>query len=84
MWYTLTHPYQGFGSEGVFVTVPHGASRRGVARLLEQNGVVRSAIAFEIYARRHPKRTLEAGEYFFNNPDNGPRRFLEARQGRSL
>jgi UPF0755 protein len=71
MWYTLTHPYQGFASEGVFVTVPHGASRRGVGRLLERNGVVRSALAFEIYARRHPKRTLEAGEYFFNKPMTG-------------
>ncbi len=81
MWYTLTHPYQAFGSEGVFVTVPHGASRRGVARLLEQNGVVRSAIAFEIYARRHPKRTLEAGEYFFNNPATGRDVFWKLAKG---
>lgn len=81
MWYTLTHPYQGFGSEGVFVTVPHGASRRGVARLLEQNGVVRSAFAFEIYARRHPKRTLEAGEYFFNKPATGRDVFWKLAKG---
>lgn len=81
MWYTLTHPYQGFGPEGVFVTVPHGASRRGVARLLEQNGVVRSAVAFEIYARRHPKRTLEAGEYFFNKPTRGGDVFWKLAKG---
>lgn len=71
MWYGMTHPYQEFASEGVFVAVPHGASRRGVAHLLERNGVVRSALAFEIYARRHPKRTLEAGEYFFDKPITG-------------
>ena len=71
MWCTITHPYQGFSSEGVFVTVPHGATSRGVAHLLERNGVVRSAVAFEIYARRHPRRTLEAGEYFFNKPITG-------------
>jgi UPF0755 protein len=71
MWYGMTHPYQGFASEGVFVTVPHGAPRRGVARLLERNGIVRNAVAFEIYARRHPKRTLEAGEYFFDKPLTG-------------
>jgi UPF0755 protein len=35
--------------------------------MLESNGVVRSAIAFEIYARRHPRRSLEAGEYFFDH-----------------
>jgi UPF0755 protein len=61
-WYSIAKPYQGFASEGVFVTVPHGASSRGVARMLESAGVVRSALAFEIYARRHPKRSLEAGE----------------------
>ncbi|MGC1484970.1 MAG: endolytic transglycosylase MltG [Candidatus Acidiferrum sp.] len=71
LWYAFTQPYQRFGSEGVFVTVPHGASSRGVAHLLERNGVVRSSLAFEIYARRHPKRTLEAGEYLFNKPLTG-------------
>lgn len=71
MWYGMTHPYQGFATEGVFVDVPHGASRRGVARLLERNGVVQSALALEIYARRHPKRTIQAGEYFFDKPMTG-------------
>ncbi len=71
MWYGMTHPYQAFKTEGVFVDVAHGASRRGVAHLLERNGVIRSALAFEIYARRHPKRTLQAGEYFFNKPMTG-------------
>lgn len=33
--------------------------------------MVRSAIAFEIYARRHPKRSLQAGEYFFDHPLSG-------------
>jgi UPF0755 protein len=71
MWYALTKPYQGFAQGGVFVTVPHGASRRAVGHLLERNGVVRSALAFEIYSRRHLKRTLEAGEYFFDKPLTG-------------
>jgi UPF0755 protein len=67
LWYSIETPYQRFSSEGVFVDVPHGASRRTVAQLLEKNGVVRSAVAFEIYARRHPRRTLQAGEYFFDH-----------------
>lgn len=68
VWYCITKPYPGFPAEGVFITVPRGASSRGVAHTLERNGVVRSALAFELYARRHPKRTLEAGEYFFDKP----------------
>ena len=70
-WYSITNPYQGFPKEGVFVEVPHGVSSRYVGYLLEQSGVVRSKLAFEIYARRHPKRTLQAGEYLFDHPMTG-------------
>ncbi|HYL62942.1 MAG TPA: endolytic transglycosylase MltG [Candidatus Methylomirabilis sp.] len=68
VWYCLTKPYQGFAQGGVFVAVPRGASARGVGHLLERNGVVRSALVFEIYARRHPKRAAQAGEYLFDRP----------------
>ena len=67
LWYCIEQPYRAFPAEGIFVDVPHGASSRGVARLLQRQGVVRSAIAFEFYARRHPRRSLQAGEYFFNS-----------------
>ena len=50
-------------------------------RLLERNGVVRSAFAFEIYARQHPKRTLEAGEYFFDKPQTGRDVFWKLAKG---
>jgi UPF0755 protein len=79
-WYSLTQPYQAFATEGVFVDVPHGASSRSVARLLEVNGVIRSSIAFEFYARRHPKRTLQAGEYFFT-PATGRDVFWKVAKG---
>jgi UPF0755 protein len=65
-WYSINHAYQGFAAEGVFVEVPHGSSSRSVARLLERKGVVRSSVAFEFYARRHPHRSPQAGEYFFD------------------
>jgi UPF0755 protein len=68
MWFCLESPYKGFAAEGIFVDLPHGASSRTVARLLKQNGVIRSALAFEVYARRHPRRRLQAGEYFFDHP----------------
>ncbi len=35
MWYGMTHPYQGFSREGVFVDVPRGVSRRYVAYILK-------------------------------------------------
>jgi UPF0755 protein len=71
MWYSITQPYQDFPKEGVFVELPHGASPRYVSYLLKRSGVVRSKLAFEIYARRHPKRTLQAGEYLFDHPMSG-------------
>jgi UPF0755 protein len=81
LWISIQQPYQGFSSQGVFVDLPHGASSRAVARLLEQNGVIRSATAFEIYARRHPKRRLQAGEYFFNKPLSGHDVFWQIADG---
>ena len=81
MWYSITYPYQDFPKEGVFVEVPHGASRRYVGYLLKQNGVVRSQLAFEIYARRHPKRTLQAGEYLFAHPMSGREVFWRIANG---
>jgi UPF0755 protein len=81
LWYCITQPYQGFAAEGVFVTVPHGSSSRGVARILASNGVVRSALAFEIYARRHPRRSLEAGEYLFDHAVSGREVFWKLAKG---
>jgi UPF0755 protein len=67
LWYSFHQPYQNFPAEGIFVNVPHGSSSRSVARLLRRQGVIRNAIAFEFYARRHPRRSLQAGEYFFDS-----------------
>jgi UPF0755 protein len=61
-------PYQGFPSQGVYVDIPHGASLRTIARLLADTGVVRSRWVFEGLCRWRTRRTLEAGEYFFDRP----------------
>ena len=82
MWFCVERPYQGFAAEGVFVDLPHGASSRTVARLLKQNGVIRSAFAFELYARRHAKRRLQAGEYFFDHAISGHDVFWQIADGR--
>ena len=81
LWYGFQKPYQGFGSEGVFVAIPRGSSSRTAARLLQKNGVIRSAVAFEFYARRHPRRSLEAGEYFFDHATSGKDVFWKLAQG---
>jgi UPF0755 protein len=81
MWYGMTNPYQDFPSDGVFVDIPHGASSRYVAFILKKNGVIRSAMAFEIYSRRHAKRTLQAGEYFFDRAATGKDVFWKLAKG---
>ena len=81
MWYSLTQPYQDFPKEGVFVDIPHGASPRLVGYLLKQDGVIRSKLAFEIYARRHPRGTLRAGEYLFDHPMTGSEVFWKIANG---
>lgn len=65
---SLLLPYQGFSEQGTYVDIPHGASRRSIAGLLESAGVVRNRWSFEILSRLQPRRTLEAGEYFFDRP----------------
>jgi len=81
VWYSIEKPYGTISSEGIFVEIPHGASRRGVSHILRQNGIIRSSLAFEIYARRHPRRTLVAGEYFFDHAMSGKAVFWKLANG---
>jgi len=62
-------PYQGFSPPGVYVDIPHGASNRTIARLLKENGVIRSRIAFEVLARFRHHPSLKAGEYYFDHAE---------------
>lgn len=71
LWLAWTQPYKNFPAEGVFLTVPHGASCRAIARILKDNGVIRSELAFRLYCRRHRRQTLQAGEYFFDHAVTG-------------
>lgn len=69
LYVSIYRPYQGFSNEGVYVDIPHGASQRTIARLLAEDGVVRSRLAFEILCRERGQHTLQAGEYFFDHPE---------------
>jgi peptidoglycan lytic transglycosylase G len=65
---SLFLPYRGFSVSGVYVDVPHGASRRTIAGILARQGVVRDRWVFEALSRWRSRRTLQAGEYFFDRP----------------
>jgi UPF0755 protein len=81
LWVSINKPFGTIPPEGVFVEIPHGSSQRTAARLLKQNGIIRSAIAFELYARRHPRRSLLAGEYLFDRPLTGKEVFWKLANG---
>ncbi len=81
LWYCIEKPYGTIPPDGTFVDIPHGTSQRGVARILKRQGVIRSAVAFELYSRRHKKRTLVAGEYFFDHPISGREVFWKLANG---
>lgn len=81
LWYGVTQPYKNFAAEGIFVDIPHGASTRAVARQLQNDGVIRSALAFDIYARRKRSRTVQAGEYFFDHPTSARDVFWKLAKG---
>jgi UPF0755 protein len=68
VWVSLFVPYQNFAAPGVYVDIPHGASRRTIAGLLASQGVVRNRWVFEALTRRRSRSTLQAGEYFFDHP----------------
>lgn len=72
VWLALAWPYRDYPSDGVFVTVPHGASPRMAGRILAREGVLRSAAAFELYCRWTLRKNggrgvLKAGDYFFDH-----------------
>ncbi|HKW87839.1 MAG TPA: endolytic transglycosylase MltG [Candidatus Acidoferrales bacterium] len=64
----LTQPYRGYSEPQVFVDIPRGTSRRGIASLLKDKGVIRSEWAFALLTKWHRHSALEAGEYRFDHP----------------
>lgn len=49
-----------------------GYSTRRIAAELKKAGVIRSAVAFRLWRGLHPKRSLKAGEYRFENAASFP------------
>jgi UPF0755 protein len=80
--WALLVPYAAFPPGGVILDISRGTSRRGVARLLEQQGVVRSALAFELLARWRSSVELQAGEYRFAEAAAATEVFRKIAEGR--
>ncbi len=64
----LDRSYRGYSQHDVIVDIPHGTSRSGIAKMLVQNGVVRSELAFELLSLWRSRQRLQAGEYRFDQP----------------
>jgi len=62
----LGRPYWGHRPEKVFVDIPRGTSRWGVADLLRRNDLIRNSPAFYLFSEWHFRRPLQAGEYLFD------------------
>ena len=77
----LSRPYRGHRPEKVFVDIPHGTSRWGVAEILRRNDVIRSQLAFALFSDWHFRKRLQAGEYFFDHPLNSREVFWKIVRG---
>jgi UPF0755 protein len=67
--------YRGYTGKAAVVDVQRGSTTRDIAWQFQRAGVVRSALAFEVWSRLHMKQKLEAGEYRFDRPMTPPQVF---------
>ncbi len=66
------------------VKIEAGTSVRGIARILEEKGVIRSATVFGIYARLHKVQAdLKAGDYFLTRALTVPEVVEALREGKT-
>jgi len=77
----ISRPYRGHRPEKVFVDIPHGTSRWGVAEALRRSDVIRSKLAFYLFSDWHYRRSLQAGEYYFDHPVNSREVFWKIAHG---
>jgi UPF0755 protein len=78
----ISRPYRGRTVEKVFVDIPRGTSRWGVAGILKKNDIIRNRVAFEAFSIWHPRKPLQAGEYYFDHPLNSKEVFWKIAGGK--
>ncbi len=64
----IVRPYSGHRPAQVFVDIPRGTSRWGIAGILRKNDIIRNRLAFALFSDWHFRKRLEAGEYLFDQP----------------
>lgn len=77
----LSRSYRGHRPAAVFVDIPHGTSRWGVAGILSEDDVIRNRLAFALFSAWHFHRPLQAGEYLFDRPMNSRQVFWKIARG---
>lgn len=66
----LLRPFGRYPEPRLLTLAPHSSHWR-IARQLADAGVVRSAVAFDVWSLAHPRQTLKAGTYRFQRPASG-------------
>jgi UPF0755 protein len=74
-------PYRGQRLEKLFVDIPRGTSRWGVAGILAQNDVIRNRVAFALLSAWHFRKPLQAGEYLIDHQMNSRQVFWKIAKG---
>jgi UPF0755 protein len=77
----INRSYRGPASEKVFVDIPRGTSRWGIAGILRRNDIIPSRLAFALFSEWHFRNRLQAGEYLFDRPLNSREVFWKIARG---
>jgi len=78
----ISRPYRGRTPQKIFVDIPRGTSRWGVAGILKKDGIIRNRFAFEMFSVWHVRKPLQAGEYYFDHPLNSKEVFWKIAEGK--
>lgn len=77
----ISRPYRGHRPEKVFVDIPRGTSRWGVAGILRNGDVIRNRVAFALLSEWHFRKPLQAGEYLFDHQVDSREVFWKVSKG---
>jgi UPF0755 protein len=77
----ISRPYRGHRPEKVFVEIPHGTSRWGVAGILRRDDVIRNRLAFELFSLWHTRTPEQAGEYLVDRQVDSRELFWKIARG---
>jgi UPF0755 protein len=77
----LSRPYRGHRPERIFIDIPRGTSRWGVAGILRNDDAIRNRVAFLLFSEWHFRKKLLAGEYLIDRSMTSPEVFWKIARG---